>query len=194
MHRGLYMVEFAQSEFTDWYLSKYSSWNMTAAARDMGVSRQTWATWLTDPNRIEKATPRTRAKFYAITGLECFNDGQKQTPRINLKDLATVAGSLGVTLTELSDRLTDVPVGNIDPSILTFKRSIYALIRTGEHYVKQDRRQREEILQSINGADVGYLVTMLSALFGNDEDAFQRWKSTASFTGKKRMEEILREK
>lgn len=128
-----------------------------------------------------------RRKLFEVTGLECFKPPkEKEAPQVEAPipqqpekmeipwdDIGEQLVEIGKAVARLGRLFTRSSVSDVSTRVQVVEDILYTLNDELDFFKKGTAHARETLRQHLNGADVGYLTTLLKALF--DEERFQNW-------------------
>jgi len=131
--------------------------------------------------------PENRQKLFKATGLECFKPPkEKVAPRVEVPipqqpekleipwdDIGDQLVEIGKAVARLGKLLTHSPASDVAEKVEAVEDILYTLNDELEFFKQGSANSREILRQRLSGPDVGYVTTLLKALF--DEEKFQNW-------------------
>jgi len=128
-----------------------------------------------------------RQKLFETTGLECFRPlKEKVAPQVEVRilkqpekleipwdDVGEQLIEIGKAVAQLGKLLSRSPTSDVAGKVEAVENILYTLNHELEFFKQGSANSREILRQRLNGPDVGYVATLLKALF--DEEKFQNW-------------------
>lgn len=128
-----------------------------------------------------------RQKLFEATGLECLKPPrEKEAPQVELPipqqaekleipwdDIGEQLTEIGKAVAQLGKLLTRSSASDVAEKVEAIEDSLYILSDELEFFKQGSANSREILRQRLSGPDVGYVTTLLKALF--DEEKFQNW-------------------
>ena len=132
--------------------------------------------------------PENRQKLFKATGLECFKPTREeealevklpmmpQRPEkleIPWDAIGEQLIEIGKVVARLGKLLTRSSTSDVVEKVEAVEHALYTLSDELEFFKQGSANSREILRQRLSGPDVGYVATLLKALF--DEEKFQNW-------------------
>lgn len=129
--------------------------------------------------------PQNRQKLFKATGLECFKPTEEEVPQVKppiprpekwevpWNDVGQQLVVIGQAVAQLGKLLSPPSTSDVDAKIQAVEDALYALNDQLEFFKEGSPHSRRILRRRLSGPDVGYLTTLLKALF--DEEKFQNW-------------------
>jgi len=133
-----------------------------------------------------------RQKLFKATGLECFQPTEaKEALQVEMpipkpkkqgvpwNDVGQQLVVIGQAITRLGKLLTRSSASDVVAHVQAVEETFYALNDELEFFKEGSLHSRKILRQRLNGPDVGYVTTLLKALF--DEEKFQNWLAMTTY-------------
>jgi len=129
--------------------------------------------------------PKNRQKLFKATGLECFKPTEEEVPQVKppipqpekwevpWNDVGQQLVVIGQAVAQLGKLLSPSSTSDVDAKIQAVEDALYTLNDQLEFFKEGSPHSRRILRRRLSGPDVGYLTTLLKALF--DEEKFQNW-------------------
>jgi len=132
-------------------------------------------------------SPENRQKLFKATGLECFKPPkEKEAPQVEVPipqqpekleipwgDIGEQLVEIGKAVARLGNLLTRSSASDVSTRVQAVENMLYTLNNELDFFKQGTAHARKTLRQHLNGADIGYVTTLLKALF--DEEKFQNW-------------------
>jgi len=168
---------------SEWF-KEQTKWKSRADfAREIEVNESTLGDYFKGRHQ---PSPENRQKLFKATGLECFKPMEaKEAPQVELPipepekqevpwgDVGQQLVVVGQAVTQLGKLLARPSASDVVARVQAVEDTIYTLNDELEFFKEGSLHSRKILRQRLNGPDVGYVTTLLKALF--DEEKFQNW-------------------
>ena len=137
-------------------------------------------------------SPENRQKLFKATGLECLKPtGVEEAPQVeppipkpekqevpwgNVGQQLVV---IGQAVAQLGKLLTYSSTSDVDARAQAVEDTLYTLNDELQFFKEGPPRSRKILRRRLSGPDVGYVTTLLKALF--DEEKFQNWLAMTTY-------------
>ena len=167
------------------WLKRQTKWTSRAElGRALDIKESTLGDYFTGRHQ---PGPENRQKLFKATGLECFKPtAEKEAPKIELSapqqpeklevpwdDIGEQLIAIGEAVARLGKLLTRSFTSDMAQKVEAVEAALYTLSDELEFFKQGSANSREILRQRLSGPDVGYVATLLKALF--DEEKFQNW-------------------
>ena len=166
------------------WFEKQTKWESRADfARAIEINEKTLADYFRGRHQ---PSPENRQKLFEATGLECFKPTeaeealQVELPIPQLEEqgvpwsnVGRQLAVIGKEITQLGELLTRSSTSDEFAHVRAVEDAMYTLSDGLEFFKKGSPHSRKILRQRLSGPDVGYVTTLLKALF--DEEKFQNW-------------------
>ena len=173
------------------WFEKQTRWKSRAEfGRALGIKESTLGDYFTEGAR---PGPENRRKLFKVTELECFKPREeKEAPAVEQpmpepEIVGVLWEHVGEQLVVIGEAVTKLGKLLAVPASLRYDAPALEAVAKAQvveellykmsyelHFFKEGSANAREILrQHLDGADVGYVITLLKALF--DEEKFQNW-------------------
>ena len=167
----------------EWF-KKQTKWESRADfAREIEINESTLGDYFKGRHQ---PSPENRQKLFKATGLECFKPTEgEEVAQVELplprpekwevpwSDVGRQLAVIGKEITQLGELLTRSSASDVVAHVQAVEDTLYALNDELEFFKDGSPHSRGILRQRLSGPDVGYVTTLLKALF--DEEKFQNW-------------------
>jgi len=167
----------------EWF-KKQTKWKSRADfARAIEINQRTLGDYF---RGLYPPSPGNRQKLFKATGLECLKPMEtKEAPQIEppiprpekwevpWNDVGQQLAVIGQAVTQLGKLLSPPSTSDIDAKIQAVEDALYVLNDQLEFFKEGSPHSRRILRRQLSGPDVGYVTTLLKALF--DEERFRDW-------------------
>lgn len=173
----------------EWF-EKQTQWTSRADfAREIEINESTLGDYFKGRHQ---PSPENRQKLFKATGLECFKPTEEEKARqvkppipepekqgIPWNDVGRQLAVIGKEITQLGELLSRSSASDVVGHAQAVEDTLYALNDELEFFKEGSPHSRKILRQRLNGPDVGYVTTLLKALF--DEEKFQNWLAMTTY-------------
>jgi len=166
------------------WLKKQTKWKSRADfARAIEIKESTLGDYF---KGHYQPSPQNRQKLFKATGLECFKPMEtKEAPQIELpiprpekqevpwSDVGQQLVVVGQAVTQLGKILSRPSTSDVVTRVQAVEDVLYTLNDELQFFKEGSPHSRGILRRRLSGPDVGYVTTLLKALF--DEEKFQNW-------------------
>jgi len=167
----------------EWF-KKQKKWKSLADfAREIKINDRTLGDYF---HGRHQPSPENRQKLFKATGLEYFKPTEaEEAPQVKTpiprpekwevpwNEVGQQLAVIGQAVTQLGKLLSPPSTSNIDAKMQAVEDALYALNNQLEFFKEGSPHSRKMLRRQLSGPDVGYVTTLLKALF--DEERFQDW-------------------
>jgi transcriptional regulator with XRE-family HTH domain len=167
----------------EWF-KQQTKWKSRADfAREIEINESTLGDYFKGRHQ---PSPENRQKLFKATGLECFKPTEEEEARqvkppiprpekweVPWNDVAQQLVVIGQAVAQLGKLLSPAPASDVVAKVQAVEDSFYALNDQLEFFKEGSPNSRGILRRRLSGPDVGYVTTLLKALF--DEEKFQNW-------------------
>jgi transcriptional regulator with XRE-family HTH domain len=167
----------------EWF-KKQTKWKSRADfAREIGINESTLGDYFKGRHQ---PSPDNRQKLFKATGLECFKPTkEEEEPQVEpiisapekqgvpWNDVGRQLAVIGKEIIRLGELLTHSSTSDVVNHVQAAGDALYALNAELEFFKEGSPQSRGMLRRRLSGPDVGYVSTLLKALF--DEERFQNW-------------------
>jgi hypothetical protein len=127
-----------------------------------------------------------RQKLFKATGLECFKPTEaEEAPQVKppipqpekwevpWNEVGQQLIVIGQAVAQLGKLVSSSATSDVDTKVQAVEEALYALNDQLEYFKEGSPHSRGILRRRLSGPDVGYLTTLLKAMF--DEEKFQNW-------------------
>jgi len=172
------------------WLKEQTKWKSRADfAREIEIKESTLGDYFTGRHQ---PSPESRQKLFQATGLECFKPMEvKEAPQIEPAisepekrvvpwgEVGQQLVVIGQAVAQLGKLIIRYPASDVVAHIQAVEDTLYALNDELEFFKESSPHSRKILRQRLSGPDVGYVTTLLKALF--DEEKFQNWLAMTTY-------------
>ena len=172
------------------WFSNQTKWNSRADfARAFGINEKTLSDYF---NGRYEPTPKNRKKLFEATGLEYFKPigteeaslvepviTKSESQEVPLSEVGRQLASIGKEIIQLGELLTRSATSDVVAHVQAVEDSIYALNDELTFFKEGPAHSRRILRQRLSGPDVGYITTLLRAIF--NEEKFQDWLAMTTY-------------
>lgn len=172
----------------DWF-QEQTKWKSRADfAREIEVNESTLGDYFKGRH---PPGPQNRQKLFKATGLECFKPTEEEVPQVKppipqpekwevpWNDVGQQLVVIGQAVAQLGKLLSRPSASDVVAHVQAVEDSLYTLNNELEFFKEGSPHSRKILRQRLNGPDVGYVTTLLKALF--DEEKFQNWLAMTTY-------------
>lgn len=173
----------------EWF-NKQTKWKSRADfARAIEVNESTLGDYFKGRHQ---PSAENRQKLFKATGLECFKPTEvEEAPQVEppipepekqgvpWSDVGQQLLVIGKAITQLGKLLTRSSTLDVVTHVQAVEDTLYTLNDELEFFKEGSPHSREILCQRLSGPDVGYVTTLLKALF--DEEKFQNWLAMTTY-------------
>ena len=173
----------------EWF-KEQTKWKSRADfAREIEVNESTLGDYFKGRHQ---PSPENREKLFKATGLECFKPTEAEEalqvelpiPELEKQgipwsDVGRQLAVIGKEITQLGELLTRSSTSDEFAHVRAVEDAMYALNDGLEFFKKGSPHSRKILRRRLRGSDVGYVTTLLKALF--DEEKFQNWLAMTTY-------------
>lgn len=173
----------------EWF-KKQTKWKSRAEfAKEIEINESTLGDYFKGRHQ---PSPENRQKLFKATGLECFKPTQgEEAPQVELpiprpekwevpwSDVGQQLVVVGKAVAQLGKLLSRPSTSDVVARVQAVEETLYALNDELQFFKEGSPHSRKILRQQLSGPDVGYLTTLLKALF--DEEKFQNWLAMTTY-------------
>ncbi len=172
----------------EWF-KKQTKWKSRADfAREIEINESTLGDYFKGRHQ---PSPENRQKLFKVTGLECFKPTEEEVSRVKspipqpekwdvpLNNIGQQLVVIGQAVAQLGKLLSHPSTSDVAARVQAVEDTIYALNDELEFFKEGSPHSRGILRRRLNGPDVGYVTTLLKALF--DEEKFQDWLAMTTY-------------
>ena len=173
----------------EWF-KKQTKWKSRADfARAIEINESTLGDYFTGRHQ---PSPENRQKLLKVTGLECFKPtGAEEAPQVELPipepekqevpwgEVGQQLVAVGQAVAQLGKLLSHPSTSDVVARVQAVEDTLYTLNDELQFFKEGSPHSRKILRQRLNGPDVGYVTTLLKALF--DEEKFQNWLAMTTY-------------
>ncbi len=174
----------------DEWFKKQTKWESRADfARAIEINESTLGDYFKGRHQ---PSPENRQKLFRATGLECFKITEaEQAAQVELPipepeeqevpwgDVGQQLVVVGQAVAQLGKLLSRPPASDVVVRVQAIEDTIYTLNDELQFFKEGSLHFRKILRQRLSGPDVGYVTTLLKALF--DEERFQNWLAMTTY-------------
>ena len=174
----------------DEWFKKQTKWKSRADfAREIEINESTLGNYF---QGCHQPSPQNREKLFKTTGLECFKSTESvetlQVERpipesekqgVPWSEVGQQLVVIGQAFTQLGKLLTRSSASDLVAHVQAVEDTLYALNDELEFFKEGSPHSRGILRRRLSGPDVGYVTTLLKALF--DEETFQNWLAMTTY-------------
>jgi len=173
----------------EWF-KKQTTWKSRVDfAREIEINESTLGDYFKGRHQ---PSPENRQKLFKATGLECFKPTkgeeapqleppipQPEKREVPWSDVGQQLVVIGQAVAQLGKLLTRSSALDVVARVRAIEDTLYALNDELEFFKEGSPHSRGVLRQRLSGPDVGYVTTLLKALF--DEEKFQNWLAMTTY-------------
>lgn len=173
----------------EWF-KEQTKWKSRADfAREIEVNESTLGDYFKGRHQ---PSPENREKLFKGTGLECFKPTEAEEalqvelpiPELEKQgipwsDVGRQLAVIGKEITQLGELLSRPSTADVVGHAQAVEDTVYALNDELEFFKEGSPHARGILRRRLRGPDVGYVTTLLKALF--DEEKFQNWLAMTTY-------------
>jgi len=167
----------------EWF-NRQTKWKSRADfAREIEINESTLGDYFKGRHQ---PSPENRQKLFKATGLECFRLTEaEEAPQVELpiprpekwevpwSDVGQQLVVVGQAVAQLGKLLSYPSTSDVVARVQGVEDTLYTLNDELQFFKEGSPQSRKILRQRLSGPDVGYVTTLLKALF--DEEKFQNW-------------------
>ncbi len=178
----------ANVALNEWF-KQQTKWKTRADfAREIEIKESTLGDYFKGRHQ---PSPENRQKLFKATGLECFKPTEEELPQVKppiprpekwevpWNDVGQQLVVIGQAAAQLGKLLSPAPTSNVVAQAQAVEDALYALNDQLEFFKEGSPHSRGILRRRLSGPDVGYVTTLLKALF--DEEKFQNWLAMTTY-------------
>ncbi len=171
----------------NWF-KKQTKWKSRADfARAIEINESTLGDYFTGRHQ---PSPENSQKLFKATRLECFKPTE-EAPQVELpipepekegvpwSDVGQQLVVIGKAVAQLGNLLRPSPTSDVVTRVQAVEDILYTLNDELQFFKEGSPHSRKILRQRLSGPDVGYMTTLLKALF--DEEKFQNWLAMTTY-------------
>ena len=173
----------------EWF-KEQTKWKSRADfAREIKINESTLRDYFTGRHQ---PSPENRQKLFKATGLECLKPTEgEEAPQVELPisepekhevpwgEVGQQLVVVGQAVAQLGKLLSRPSTSDIVARVQAVEDTLYTLNDELQFFKEGSPHCRKILRQRLNGPDVGYVTTLLKALF--DEEKFQNWLAMTTY-------------
>jgi len=173
----------------EWF-KEQTKWKSRADfAREIEVNESTLGDYFKGRHQ---PSPENRQKLFKATGLECFKptEGEEalqvelpiaepEKQEVPWGDVGQQLVVVGQAVAQLGKLLSRPPTSDVVARVQAVEDTLYTLNDELQFFKEGSPHSRKILRQRLSGPDVGYVTTLLKALF--DEEKFQNWLAMTTY-------------
>ncbi len=173
----------------EWF-KKQTKWKSRADfARAIEINERTLGDYFTGRHQ---PSPENRHKLFSATRLECFKPTEaEEALQVKLpvpepgkqgvpwNDVGQQLVVIGQAVTQLGKLLGRPSTSDVAARVQAVEDSLYTLNDELQFFKESSPHSRGILRRRLSGPDVGYVTTLLKALF--DEEKFQNWLAMTTY-------------
>lgn len=171
----------------EWFKEQTKWKNRADFAREIGINESTLGDYFKGRHQ---PSPENRQKLFQSTRLECFKPTEKEILQVKApipqpEKREVPWNDVGQQLVVISQavaqlgKLLSHPSPDVAARVQAVEDTLYTLNDELQFFKEGSPRSRGILRRRINGPDVGYVTTLLKALF--DEETFQNWLAMTTY-------------
>jgi transcriptional regulator with XRE-family HTH domain len=172
----------------EWF-KKQTKWKSRADfAREIEINESTLGDYFKGRHQ---PSPENRQKLFKATGLECFKPTEEEVPQVEplipqtekwevpWNDVGQQLVVIGQAVAQLGRLLGRPSTSDVAARVQAVEDTLYTLNDELQFFKEGSPHSRGILRRRLSGPDVGYVTTLLKALF--DEEKFQDWLAMTTY-------------
>ncbi len=175
-------------DLNEWF-KKQTKWKSRADfAREIDITESTLGDYFKGRHQ---PSADNKQKLFRATGLECFKPTEEEVPQVKpliplpekwdvpWNDVGQQLVAIGQSVTQLGKLLGRPSTSDVAARVQAVEDTLYTLNDELQFFKEGSPHYRGILRRRLSGPDVGYVTTLLKALF--DEEKFQNWLAMTTY-------------